>query len=89
MTFGITVECVINAGGHLAVPLHKVEEWSTVDTVMFMKSEDRVCTEAGVKKVHENTNHKSDANLLHAYKEGNFLTDVKIARCARGSRSLR
>ena len=73
--FDITVQMKRNDGGHLTVPLEKVEEWSTAETVMFMKSEDEVCSFAKIKKVHENTNHKSEQNLLHAYKEGNYLTD--------------
>ena len=28
-----------------------------------------------MRKVHVNTNHKSEANLLHAYKQANLLTD--------------
>ena len=28
-----------------------------------------------IKKVHVNTNHKSEENLLHAYKQANLLTD--------------
>ena len=63
------VKMVRNNGGNLTVPLQKVEEWTTAETVMFMKTEDDVCTFAKVKKVHENTNHKSEQNLLHAYKE--------------------
>ena len=74
-SLNIDVKMVRNDGGHLTVPLQKVEEWSTVETVMFMKTEDDVCSFAKVKKVHENTNHKSEQNLLHAYKEGNYLTD--------------
>ena len=73
--FDITVKMMRNDGGHLTVQLEKVEEWSTAETVMFMKSEDDVCSFAKIKKVHENTNHKSEQNLLHAYKEGNYLTD--------------
>ena len=42
---------------------------------MFMKSLDEVGTFAKVKKVHENTNHKTEENLIHAYKEGNYLND--------------
>ena len=73
--FDITVKMMRNDGGHLTVQLEKVEEWSTAETVMFMKSEDEVCSFTKIKKVHENTNHKSEGNLLHAYKEGNYLTD--------------
>ena len=73
--FDISVGMSRNAGGHLAVPLQKVEEWSTAETVLFMKKEDQICTFEKIKRVHENTNHKSEENLLHAYREANVLDD--------------
>ena len=39
-----------------------------------MKNENEVCSLEKIKKVHINTNHKSDENLLHAYKKANILT---------------
>ena len=74
-SFEIDVKMSRNSGGHFILPLQKVEEWSTVDTVLYMKKEKEVLTYAKIKKVHENTNHKSEENLLHAYKEANFLDD--------------
>ena len=74
-SFDINVKMSRNNGGHLIVPLQKVEEWSTTDTVLFMKSNNDVTTFDKIKKIHENTNHKSEVNLLHAYKEANLLND--------------
>ena len=73
--FDFNVKMSRNVGGHLTVPLQKVEEWSTTETVLFMKNEDQICTFDKIKKVHENTNHKSEENLLHAYREANLLND--------------
>ena len=69
------VKMIRNSGGHLIVPLQKLQEWSTIETVLFMKAETEVCSFDKIKKVHVNTNHKSEANLLHAYKQANLLTD--------------
>ena len=70
----IEVKMVRNNGGHLIVPLEKVESWSTTDTVLYMKTQNEVCSLEQIKKVHINTNHKSEINLLHAYKQANLLT---------------
>ena len=70
-----TVKMIRNSGGHLIVPLQKLHEWSTTETVLFMKTEDDICSFEKIRKVHVNTNHKSEANLLHAYKQANLLTD--------------
>ena len=72
-SFEISVKMSRNNGGHLIVPLQKIEEWSTSDTVLFIKSKDEVCTFDRIKKIHENTNHKSEVDLLHAFKEANLL----------------
>ena len=42
---------------------------------MYMKNENEVCSLEKIKKVHINTNHKSEENLLHTYKQANLLTD--------------
>ena len=62
-------------GGHLIQLLQKIVEWSTADPVLYMKNDDQICSFAQIKKIHENTNHKSEENLLHAYKEANYLDD--------------
>ena len=69
------VKMIRNDGGHLTVPLQKLHEWSTTETVLFMKSEDDICSFEKIRKVHVNTNHKSEPNMLHAYKQANHLTD--------------
>ena len=55
--FGINVGMSRNAGGHLEVPLQKVEEWSTAETVLFMKKEDQICTFEKIMKI-QITNQK-------------------------------
>ena len=71
----MTVNLRRNDRGHLTVLLEKIEEWSTKNTVMYMMNENEVCFLEKIKKVHNNTNHKSEKNLLHAYKQANLLTD--------------
>ena len=78
----ITVNLRRNNRGHLTVPLEKLEEWSTTDTVMYMKNENEVCSLEKIKKVHINTNYKSEENLLHAHKQSNHLTD-EVGKCIK------
>ena len=73
--FNFDIKMSRNVGGHLILPLQKIVEWSTADTVLYMKNDDQICSFAQIKKIHENTNHKSEENLLHAYKEANYLDD--------------
>ena len=42
--FDFNVRMSRNIGGHLIVPLQKVEEWSTAETVLFIKKDDDICT---------------------------------------------
>ena len=68
------IECLETNGGHLVIALHKDVFWSTDDAVYFMKKLDDVeCVDA-IRKIHEVTNHKSEANMLHAYRNAGKLT---------------
>ena len=74
-TFDLTVKMLRNDGGHLTIPLVKMDEWTTSNTVLYMSSENDICSYEKIKKVHINTNHKSEVNMLHAYKQANLLND--------------
>ena len=62
-------------GGHFALKVSIHKEWSTAETVLFMEKLDDVTTYGKIKKVHETTNHKSEENLLYAYRNANRLND--------------
>ena len=62
----LSIKMVRNNGGHLIIPLKKSKEWSTSETVLFMNSETDVSSYEKIQKVHKNTNHKSEENMLHA-----------------------
>ena len=72
---GLNVKMLRNVGGHLVVPLENPSEWSHLDTVMFLKVDNDVCSPEKIRKIHVNTNHKSEENLLHAFKQANLLND--------------
>ena len=74
-SFDLSIKMLRNNGGHLIIPLKKSKEWSTSETVLFMNSETDVSSYEKIQKVHKNTNHKSEENMLHAYKQANLLTD--------------
>ena len=74
-------------GGHLTVALEKCGEWSTKDTVFFLNEENDIDNFKSIKKIHEVTNHKSEENLLHAFRNANRLDkDVRkiIKRVVEG-----
>ena len=60
-------------GTHPMVELQRVSEDQEV-TYCIEKNWDHITNYKGVKKVHEVHGHKSEANLLHAYKGANLLT---------------
>ena len=74
-TFDVTVKMLRNDGGHLTIPLVKMDEWTTSNTVLYMSSENDICSYEKIKKVHINTNRKSEVNMLHAYKQANLFND--------------
>ena len=74
--FSASVKMKRNIGGHMTVPLQKIRWWSPSATVLFMNAEKDVCSFEKIKKVHVNTNHKSEENMIHAYKQANLLTDT-------------
>ena len=74
-TFDVSVKLNRNVGGHMTVPLGKIKVWSTAETVLYINAENESCSYEKIQKVHVNTNHKSEENLLHAYKQANLLTD--------------
>ena len=60
--------------GHLVVKLFKVGEWTTEEAVYFINGEEEEITLKQIKKGHENLAHKSEDQLLHAYKNAGKLT---------------
>ena len=56
------------------VMITEAEEWSTDDTVYLVNGEaDPECVDS-IMKIHKATNHKSENNLLHAYRNAAKLT---------------
>ena len=68
-------ECMYTAGGHMVLRLYEDRTfWTTNATVFYMKKEVDVESYEKVKKIHEVTNHKSENQLLHAYRNAGKLT---------------
>ena len=65
--------CVQTPGGHLVIQLFVEDDWTTDETVFLMNEE--IDYAENVKRIHEVTNHKSEANMLHAYRNAGRLTD--------------
>ncbi len=63
------------SGGHFGLKIGAHEEWKTEETVLFMEKEEDVKSYKKIKKVHETTNHKSEENMLYAYRNANRLDD--------------
>jgi transposase InsO family protein len=60
----------------MVVPLHHEKFWSTDDTVYVVTdTKEDVGSHANVKRVHKVCNHKSENNLLHAYRNAGVLDD--------------
>ena len=68
-------KCETTPGGHKAVKLFKSGEWTTNETVFYMAKEEDIHTFKKIKKIHEVTNHKSENQLLFAYRIANKLTE--------------
>ena len=62
-------------GGHWALQLYKCGNWTTEETVFFMKKEKEVKSYEKVKRIHEVTNHKGEEQMLWAYRNANLLSD--------------
>jgi hypothetical protein len=71
---GLTVKCDKDTD-HFLVPLYKLKNWNTDETVYLINKEDDVGSYEKVKKIHEATNHSSVRNLLHAFRNAGMLTD--------------
>ena len=68
-------ECEKTKGGHKVVKLCRNGDWTTQDTVYYMSKEDEVTTFKKIKKIHEVTNHKSENQLIFAFRNANKLDD--------------
>ena len=73
-----------NTGGHLIVPFENPLEWFQLDVVMFLRVRINICTIANIRKIHSNTNHNSEENLVHAFKQANLLINEVSKACAVG-----
>ena len=60
--------------GHLVLKMFKVGEWSTDESVYFINNEVDEVSIKQIKKIHENLAHKSEDQLLHAYRNAGKLT---------------
>ena len=70
------LDCMFSTGQHLVIPLHEIGDWTTDETVYYMKKEDDLESFEKVKKIHDVTNHKSENSMLHAYKNAGKLTQT-------------
>ena len=61
-------------GGHVVIPLYP--DFTTEETVFLMNKEVDLEDEKKIRKIHESTNHKSENNMLHAYRNAGKLTDT-------------
>ena len=55
------IQCYESKGGHVVIPLYP--EYTTEETVLLMNKEVDLEDEKKIRKIHETTNHKSEANL--------------------------
>ena len=74
--------------GHLVMKMFNVGEWSTEESVYFIKNEVDDVSIKQIKKIHENLAHKSEDQMLHAYRNAGKLTKkvrefikIVISRC--------
>ena len=68
------IQCYESKGGHVVIPLYP--DFTTEETVFLMNKEVDLEDEKKIRKIHETTNHKSDNNMLHAYRNAGKLTDT-------------
>ena len=59
---------------HLVVKMFKVGQWSTSEAVYFIKDEADEVSLKQIKKIHENLAHKSEDQMLHAYRNAGKLS---------------
>jgi hypothetical protein len=95
----VLFDCIRTPGGHMVIPIHQDKFWSTEDTVYVVgEVPDDMDSVENIKRVHEVCNHKSENNLLHAYRNAGILTDKvskqlamlpKIVMYAENSRNLK
>jgi hypothetical protein len=77
------IGCMFTTGGHLVVQLHQDSNWNTDDTVYYMKNEGDVESMDKIRKIHEVMNHKSENNMLHAYRNAGKLTDKHVVNTCK------
>ena len=85
----LTFDCQTVSSGHKVLELHNSGQWSTNDTVYFMSQENDITTFKSIKRIHDVTNHKSEDQLLFAFRNANKLDDSvrkTIKRVAEGCR---
>ena len=68
------IQCHESKGGHVVIPLYP--DFTTEETVFLMNKEVDLEDEKKIRKIHETTNHKSENNMLHAYRNAGKLTDT-------------
>ena len=51
----------------------KVGQWTTEEAVYFIKDEEDEVSAKQIKKIHENLAHKSEDQMLHAYRNAGKL----------------
>ena len=77
----VSFNLVQTRSGHDALGLIPVKEESLENTVSYITEQVRAEDESNifdykkVKKIHESTNHKMEANMLYAYRNAGVLTD--------------
>ena len=73
----IEFDCNTTEGGHKVVKLYKSGEWTTEETVYFMSNDDNdEMNFKKIKRIHDVTNHKSEAQLLFAFRKANKLNEM-------------
>ena len=60
--------------GHLVAKMFRVGQWNTEEAVFLIKEEEEDVSIKQVKKIHENLAHKSEDQMLHAYRNAGRLT---------------
>ena len=78
----VEFDLVQTESGHDALKLESMKESSTSETVAFINEQvdkdscsENIFDYKNVKRVHEVTNHKQEANMLYAYRNAGILTD--------------